>query len=698
MSYNIISLSRLQDGIENNKNSPKPLNFPRISGNQDILCLPSMTELPLSNDGKLLFNSPNPRQILRIALNLKYLIDAIIPTSLDFDLIASEKSTILNDDVIQLVYDACGGDKTDSKSIGKYRAPLIFALLNVSSWYSILSESELHHTKLYESRSIAAQQLCKIILDREESKNLDYMFLNMLLRRYSINENDIDSEAMSALELATDMHCTIVIASGGFQRCLKWLWRGWIVQSRQDPTTFIKDDSVSSLNFFSHFDPERIKTPQYQNILQIWFSIIFLVLYTIVVNSKDTKFVNKIDLAEFIFYVFVVGYVADEFQKFYYLGTGHLSFWTGFNNLLYFIVCMSMSIRLFCLIPIDVGHSPEYLDKFSYRILACAAPLVWSRLLLYLESEKFVGTMLVVLNHMMTESIVFFVLLFLLLFGFLQGFLGLDAADGKRDISNPIMINLVLTVLGGGDFNIFKELAPPFAGILYYIYSFIVSAILLNILVAFYSSAYQRVIENSDNEYMALMSQKTLRYIRAPDEDVYVAPLNVIELIISPILRFTSRDSQKNINYVCMLILYSPMLFYVAIKEIKDAKRINYNQIKKLPLDANEIDTIWDLNDGFWDYDDSLFSKDPQNGLMTTRMRRRETNSLQHEAEQSDKKFLVPKIWYKKVKKVSHRINNPEIKTRNLDDIENIKKTIEAISKSLEQLTTEIHNLPAKND
>jgi len=43
--------------------------------------------------------------------------------------------------------------------------------------------------------------------------------------------------------------------------------------------------------------------------------------------------------------------------------------------------------------------------------------------------------------------------------------------------------------------------------------------VLLNILVALYSSAYSDVTEDATDEYMALFAQKAIQFVRAPDEN-----------------------------------------------------------------------------------------------------------------------------------------------------------------------------------
>lgn len=615
--------------------------------------LPMFQEQCLAGHGDptLGLTPPSPRQILKIASNLKYLVDKVIPTVYDVEEVTCPHSRIINQDVIKLVREACGGNPKDKRSLQKYRSVLVFALLKVSSWYRELAAEELYSAPLYELRSIAAQHLCKVIIEHEEKVDLQFLFMQMLLRKYVINENDEDSEPVSVLELAADMHATVVIGSSGFQRCLKWLWRGWIIQSREDATIFVRDESIASPSFKDHFDPERIKTPMYQNILHIIFSFLFLFLYTMVVNDKDSVRVQSLDAKEIIFYLFTLGYVIEEVFKLYYVGSAYFSFWNAFNDTLYTIIGMSMILRFVSLSPIRTEKPAEYWDMISYRILSCAAPFVWSRLLLFLESVQFVGLMLIIIKHMMAESLVFFVLLFLMMFGFLQGFIGLDSSDGNNDITKSILTNLVITVLGDGSFENFQDFAPPYAAILYYGYRFIVTVILLNILIALYANAYQRVVDNGGDEYMALMCQKTLRFIRAPDEEVYVPPLNIIEVFVHPILSLMPAKSGKKWNHIIMSILYSPVLFIVAVKEVRVARRIQYNRMKHLQDDANESDQAWDLTDGFVETTHDLFFQSSYSGVHATRKKNEKSLRKQREAESADPHFSVPKDWYGRVKK-----------------------------------------------
>ncbi|GMF51230.1 unnamed protein product [[Candida] boidinii] len=575
------------------------------------------------------YNSPSPRQVLRIAINLKLLIDTVIPVRFDPKFISDPGSPILNSKVLKSVYNSAGGEgfgKRGSTS-KKYQAVLPFCLLKVSGWYEYLAVNELHDNELYNLRSLVAQTLAVMIIENE--KDDKYLFISMLCHRIIINLHDSDASPQSALELAVDMHSTIVISCSGFQRCIKWLWRGWIVQSQADPSDYVLYKGLSSPNFIDHFNPERIKTPMYQNALEIFFSIVYLLIYTYIVNTETTVNLNFMEIT---FMIFTFGLIYDEFVKFYHIGINYLQFWNSFNDTMFCIIVTSFVFRFLSL----ETSNPDKRDEFqtiSFRVLSLAAPFMWNRLLLYLDVYEFVGAMIVVLKTMIKESAYFFVLLAFIIIGFSQAFIGVDQADGERDVTQFLITVLFRTVLGGANFNAMERFAAPYGSILYYSYTFIVTLCLLNILIALYSTAYTNISDNSTQEYLAITAQKTLRYIRAPDEAVFVPPLNVIELfcLSIPFRAVLSAKNYARLTYCVMYIIYSPLLILTSFYEVKSGKRVQYNRSKFKKDDDNEDDLEWDLEDG---YDEDVEQETNERNI-------RESLRAQRRAELEDPTFLI---------------------------------------------------------
>lgn len=648
----------------------------------------SMIQLP-DDEHELDFEyfSPTPRQTLRIALNLKFLIDQVIPIEYPLDLITVPKSRILNQQVLQAVYDAAGGsgDGKHGTSSHKYRSVLVFALLKVCGWYWTLRNNEMSDFELYAARACAAQQLAKIVIEAEEDER--YLFISMLCHRFSININSEDTEPESALELAVDMHSTIVIGSSGYQRCMDWLWNGHIIQSTRNPQSYVMYNASGDTRFTAHFNPDRIRTPMYQNFLEIFLSVIYLILFTVIINIDSEN--RTLNAFEILFYIFTASYIVDDAIKLYHIGPSFFSFSILFNELMYIIVALSFGLRVFAL-WVTKNESSIIYDRISYRVLSLAAPLMWTRLLLFLDAQPFIGVMIVVMKHMMRESAIFFFLIFFILVGFSQGFLGLDQLDGKRDATSLIFSVLFRTVLSGPDFDAFGKFSLPYTTIMYYAFTFLTVTILLNLLIALYSSAYSNVVDNANDEYLALVAQKTLKYIRAPDANVYVPPLNLFEIVFidMPFQWNLSKESFRNVNRSVMTVIYFPFLIYIAIKETRDAKRISYNRSKHLPDDANRIDTPWSLTDGF--DDDGDISE--QDARVSQELR------VQRALELEDTDFQPNiKEWVHKVKTLSQPVEQGFVKGIGWETFELYQK-VDELTILVKKLLKETEELKQKDD
>jgi len=190
--------------------------------------------------------------------------------------------------------------------------------------------------------------------------------------------------------------------------------------------------------------------------------------------------------------------------------------------------------------------------------------------------------MLVVLKVMMMESLIFFALLAVIIVGFLQGFVGLDNADNKRDASYFILESMTKAILQSPEFEGFDNFAHPFGIILYYLFTFVVMVILLNVLIALYNQAYTDITENAVDEYLALFAGKTLQFIRAPDENVFLPPYNLIEifLLVLPFEWWMEKRRYQALNDHVMRIIYSPFMLLIALVESRQARHVSKNRAR----------------------------------------------------------------------------------------------------------------------
>jgi len=522
--------------------------------------------------------SPFPaKEVTIICLRLKYQIDAVVPCELPEEVVTKSHSQIITPAVIETAKTA-GGDK--------YKACVVFCLLVVKKWFQRLAIQELWDQELYTVRAIACEVIAKHIIEGEE--DLEYLLQDILLKRYSLLVNDQETAPANVIERAVDLHALRIIGSSGYQKCISYLWKGWLIQDENDPSRFIEYRDKTNTSYWSHLDPDRMRVPLYQNALQIIISVVYLALYSGAINTINPS--GDLDVVEGLLYIFTAGFLCDEISKFWKVGRYYFSFWNAFNSVLYALLVVSFVLRMIALGHPLGSHPRERFNELSYDFLAFSAPMFWARLLLYFDSFRFFGTMIVVVKVMMRESLIFFALLLVVLIGFLQAFIGLDQVDNNLSATSFVVKALLNAIMTSPEFDGFERFSPPFGLILYYLYTFTVLVILLNILIALYSSAYDDIVGNSADEFLALFAQKTMQFVRAPDENVFIAPFNLIEIfcLILPFEWWMSKDKYEKLNDYVMATIYSPLLVITAAVETRRAHAVKSNRMRG----AEEDDVI----------------------------------------------------------------------------------------------------------
>lgn len=545
-----------------------------------------------SNTGDLPPSALPPKEVTKVAIRLKYQIEQVVPCELEEWKITKANSPVITRKVVQTAKEAGGKE---------YASCVVYCLLVCKRWYKRQALLEPWDAEMHDVRAVACEVISKHIIEGEEDQ--DYLMQEVLLKRYSIHISGEETEPANVIERAVDLHALRVIGSAGYQKCVKYLWRGWIQQDDKNAGNFINYKDRANPNYWIHVNPDRMRAPLYQNTVQIAISIIYLALYTGAVNTINES--GDLDVVEGILYIMTFGFICDEFAKFWKVGRYYFGFWNAFNITLYSLLAASFIIRMTAL-----AHSPNQdderrtaLNRLGYHIFCFSAPLFWGRLLLYLDTFRFFGAMLVVLKVMMRESLIFFALLVVVCVGFLQAFIGLNQVERNDTITSFIFQAMANSLMQSPEFDGFEDYAHPFGLILYYIFTFVVMVILLNILIALYNSAYEDITENAIDEYMALFSQKTMQFVRAPDENVFIAPLNLIEIfcLIIPFEWWMDKNRYERLNNYVMGVLYSPLLFLTAFYEVREARRVKDNR-KRGEEDDDTIEE-WEQLQGEIDFD-----------------------------------------------------------------------------------------------
>lgn len=78
---------------------------------------------------------------------------------------------------------------------------------------------------------------------------------------------------------------------------------------------------------------------------------------------------------------------------------------------------------------------------------------------------------------------------------------------------------------------------------------------------------------------MALFAQKTMQFVRAPDENVYIAPFNLIEIVLVVLFEWwMPKRHYELLNDIVMAVIYSPLLVVAAFFETRTAHEIRRNR------------------------------------------------------------------------------------------------------------------------
>ena len=79
---------------------------------------------------------------------------------------------------------------------------------------------------------------------------------------------------------------------------------------------------------------------------------------------------------------------------------------------------------------------------------------------------------------------------------------------------------------------------------------------------------------------MALFSLKTMQFVRAPDENVFIAPFNLVEVffLILPFEWWMPTRHYERLNNFVMGVLYSPLLLITAFMETRQAHSVRHNR------------------------------------------------------------------------------------------------------------------------
>lgn len=190
--------------------------------------------------------------------------------------------------------------------------------------------------------------------------------------------------------------------------------------------------------------------------------------------------------------------------------------------------------------------------------------------------------MVMVLQKMLKDGIMFFWLLAWVFIGFLQSFFALQKEQTK-DFGAAFSL-LVRGFLQDPDWDLAEVLDNKYGFWVFALYLFLTSIILLNLLIALFNSSYTNITDSSEKEYLALFTFKVFSYLKSPDQFPYAAPFNLIEVfLVIPFSLILSKENYKSLNRVVM-----GTLFWIPVLSIAYGEQRRFEKLR----DTNDDDDI----------------------------------------------------------------------------------------------------------
>ncbi|GAA6052108.1 hypothetical protein JCM3770_006635 [Rhodotorula araucariae] len=546
----------------------------------------------------------HPKTVTRIVTRIEALTLELLPIQVDLDEITSPTSSIITKDVVE-AFGSIAGD---------FHPCLPFALLEARRYFARQQRLNPSDSDENAGRKLACEAIARKLVAATPIAEQ----YSLLSKRFTVIESDGDeSMPLSALESAVDQHATFFLSSNEAQRCVFALWKGLLVQKQMDDGNIeyqLYKTDADQQGFLAHFDTTRIAVPRYQFFIRVFFWIIFVLCYTIAIQTPERGF----GIEDSILYIQLLGYLLEDLVKIWKIGWwACISFWQVINFAIYSLATVAFVYRCLDLASLDDTKQAHY-RMVAFQWLSVAAPLVWTKLLTVFDPLHFFGVMLYVVWRMLKESAVFCALLAIFAIGFGQALTGLDVADERRESTKSVINSLLQAFLGSPNFEMyelgafvghiiteFRSLAfspptpagetvgdssYPFGLIVYYLWSVMTLVILLNVLVALFSSSYQECVDESEPTFLAFFAGKTVSSIRAPDSYPYPAPFNLVELFIIPLEFVISREAYARINRVLMGTLFFFPLWCISLFEtrISPLRQSDLEDLLREPDDFQE--------------------------------------------------------------------------------------------------------------
>ncbi|KAG9039905.1 hypothetical protein FRB95_004377 [Tulasnella sp. JGI-2019a] len=514
---------------------------------------------------------------------------------------------------------------------------VIYAFLVVRSHFINSADNDLAFATLFLARA-AFCELVAIKLLREFA-NFDLVIVcttpwnalqgapedMMRSIRKEVGDDDLESDPMSALEIAISTEAKHFLASPLAQEVINEIWQGRVLVSASSSHSLLSDDykrrpiatyhDAKGSPVLNHY---RLRVPKYRAILEMVNFGILLTLFGLCIQNKEFE---RLGWTEIAFVVYAFGFLLDEFAAMQEHGwrVYVANMWNGFD-----LAFISLFLLYFGLRLRGVLTHNDYLNDLAFDILACGACILIPRVAFFFISNNVV---IVVLRTMIVQFALFIGVAATCFSGLLFTLWKLSGDDWTLKKIAWLMVQIWFgnTYLS---FNVAESFHPVFGPPLMIIFAALSNTLLITILISILSATYAKINEHATQEYLYQSAINTLEGVKTDALFSYQPPFNLVAYaVLAPASCALSPRNLHSLNVFLIRLTSCHILLAIALYErylapgsrfiesSKDKARVVFDSLPRHIRQASLLEAIMgssshDLLDALFEVEvgDNLFN------------------------------------------------------------------------------------------
>ncbi|KAI9022644.1 hypothetical protein DFJ74DRAFT_100934 [Hyaloraphidium curvatum] len=447
----------------------------------------------------------------------------------------------------------------------------VFLCLQAMENFISRSEHDLHFRDLRLSRAAYAESLAIELVHVWEDP--EELFCRVLARKFVVDADfgkravpdstltrAARAKPLSALEKAVHYRALMFLSDAFVSECLRSIWYGRLYL--QTPSSLVPlYKKVDSSKFgFEALGEERMKIPAYASAGEISMFLLFLGVFTWVVNHRTDAFTA----IEIVMYIFSLSYGLNELRQLWTSGLADyfLDFYNMFDAAAVAFFAFSFTFRIFAMNA--EGEERDNLNDWSFDLLAVNSIFLWSRTLSIFAQYEFFGIAILITRQMFKDAALFLLLFAVMLVGFSQSFIGL-----RPDIPYTSSVYLLTkAVMGSPEYGEAEEYSPYLGGALMVFWMTVSGLILLNVLIAIFNSSYAAIVESAGVEFLYTFAVAVCVNVwGSPDDYSFFPPANLVDILVVQPAKLLGIPGADALESFCWNLVTLPQALLVATYE-----------------------------------------------------------------------------------------------------------------------------------